>query len=54
MYGCLLVPILKTKLPPELNLIISRKFNSSSDVWTIEDIMRELKAKLMARERCDQ
>jgi len=37
-----------------LNLIISRKFNSSSDVWTIEDIMRELKAKLMARERCDQ
>jgi len=53
MYGCLLVPILKTKLPPELNLIISRKFNSSSDVWTIEDIMRELKAELMARERCD-
>jgi len=54
MYGCLLVPILKTKLPPELNLIISRKFNSSSDVWTIEDIMRELKAELMARERCDE
>ena len=54
MYGCLLVPILKTKLPPELNLIISRKFNSSSDIWTIEDIMKELKAELMARERCDE
>ena len=54
MYGCLLVPILKTKLPPELNLIISRKFDSSSDVWTIEDIMKELKAELLARERCDE
>ena len=43
-YGCLLVPILKTKLPTEIVLIISRKFDATNDdVWEIGTIMKELK-----------
>jgi len=53
-YGCLLVPILKTKLPAEIVLIISRKFDAKNDdVWEIGTIMKELKTELLARERCD-
>ena len=35
MYGALLVPVLKSKLPHEINLILSRKFDSSKEVWEI-------------------
>ena len=31
--GCLLVPILLSKLPNTLNLRLSRKFDSNKDVW---------------------
>ena len=42
---------LKAKLPSELNLHISRKFDASIDVWKINDLMKELKLELEARER---
>ena len=51
-YGCLLVPILISKLPPTLNLHLSRKFDSSTDVWQVKNIMEELRKELEARERC--
>ena len=34
MYSYLLIPLLKEKIPDELNMIISRKF--SGNVWTLE------------------
>ena len=32
-YGCLLVPMIKDKIPNELNIHISRKFDASVAVW---------------------
>ena len=50
-YGCLLIPSVKGKLPSELNLQLSRKFDASIDVWKIGDLMKELKLEIEARER---
>ena len=52
-YGCLLVPILKSKLPAEITLILSRKFDENDSVWEISKIMTELKLELLARERVE-
>ena len=52
-YGFLLVSILLEKLPATLNLHLSRKFNSNTEVWNIKDIMEELRKELEARERCN-
>ena len=51
-FGCLLVPILLSKLPSLLNLHLSRKFDTNTDVWDVDLIMEELKKELEARERC--
>ena len=50
-YGCLLVPMVKDKIPNELNIHLSRKFDASVDVWKINDLMKELKLEIEARER---
>ena len=50
-FGCLLVPILISKLPSSLNLQISRRFDSNKDVWDVDCIIEELKKELEARER---
>ena len=50
-YGCLFVPILKSKLLAEITLILSRKFDENDSVWEINKIMTELKLELLARER---
>ena len=50
-HGLLLVPLLKRKLPASVNLLLSRKFNSNDELWKIDDIMRELKSEVEARER---
>ena len=52
-FGCLLVPILTSKLPSALNLQLSRKLESNVDVWKVDSIMEELKRELDARERCE-
>ena len=52
-YGCLLIPVMKKKLPGEINLLLSRKFDSNYEVWKIGDVMKELRAELEARERCE-
>ena len=36
-YGSLLIPILKDRLPDELNMTISRQFGGS--IWTLEKVM---------------
>ena len=45
-YGCLLVPI--------LNLQLSRTFHSETGIWKIDDIMKELRLEIEARERCEK
>ena len=50
-HGLLVIPVLKRKLPSEINLLLSRKFDSSEDLWKIEDMMKELKREVEARER---
>ncbi len=51
-YGSLLVPMLKKKLPGEVVLLLSRKFDSSVNLWKIDDMMAELQSEVEARERC--
>ena len=51
-YKCILVPMLKYKLPKEINLLLSRKFDPKKGLWEMEEITRELRIELEARERC--
>ena len=48
--GPLLIPIITSKIPDDLNLIISRRFNSA-DSWDIEIILNALKTDITAREK---
>ena len=50
-HGMLLIPLLKRKLPSDINLILSRKFDSNDELWKIADLMKELKREVEARER---
>ena len=43
--------MIKDKIPNELNIHISRPFDASVDAWKINDLMRELKLEIEARER---
>ena len=49
-YGCLLVPLLRERLPEELNIIISRKF--SGEVWTLDLLLKYFNEELKAKEMC--
>ncbi|XP_057308167.1 uncharacterized protein LOC130646050 [Hydractinia symbiolongicarpus] len=49
-YGSLLIPLLKEKLPDDLNMIIARKFGS--DIWTLERLMIFFNDELTAYENC--
>ena len=46
----LLIPIITSKIPDDLNLIDSRKFDSA-DSWDIEIILNALKTEIAAREK---
>ena len=48
-YGPMLVPVLFSKIPEELKLIISRKFGK--DVWDIQSVLESLKLEVEAREK---
>ena len=50
-YGNLLSPIIMSKIPSELRLIISRKFEKEKS-WDIEELLKSIKSELEARERC--
>ena len=49
-YGCLLIPILKKKLPDELLVIISRKL--AGNVWFLDDLLNHFLEKLQGKESC--
>lgn len=49
-YGCLLISILKDKLPEELLVTISRGFGG--DQWTLERFMKFFDSELKAKENC--
>ena len=48
-YGTLLIPIFMAKLPKELRLIVSGKYE---DNWELTFVMKAVKNKVEARERC--
>ena len=47
-YGSLLIPIIMSKLPPEIRLQIAR--NTKDSVWKIEDLLNVIKIEVEARE----
>ena len=49
-YGPLLIPMITSKLPQELNLFISRQFECS-EVWEIDQVLKILKTEITAREK---
>ena len=49
-YGPLLIPVLLSKIPEDLNLIISRQF-TENDSWDISLVLKALKTELVAREK---
>ena len=48
-YGSLMVPILMSKLPPEIRLIVSRSLKSEK--WDFNDVMQIVEQEVDARER---
>ena len=48
-YGPMLIPVLMSKLPQELKLIITRQFGK--DVWNINNILKSLKDEIETREK---
>ena len=50
MYGPLLIPVLLAKVPEELNLIISRKFNEK-ECWDIKLVLEAVKTEIQVREK---
>ena len=49
-YGPLLIPILLPKIPDELKLLISRKFNND-ECWDIKIMLDTIKSEVKAREK---
>ena len=47
-YGSLLVPVILSKLPPELHLIVSREV--TEDRWQLDELMQVIDAEIRARE----
>ena len=48
-YGPMLIPVLMTKLPQDLKIIISRDFGKN--VWDIEKVLKIIRRELEAREK---
>jgi hypothetical protein len=51
-YGNILCPVLTTKTPPELQLIVSRKVPEAE--WKLECLMIVIEEEIVARERLGQ
>lgn len=51
-YGPLLIPVVLSKIPDEIKLIVSRKFGK--DIWDAELIMQTIESELQAREKLIQ
>ena len=51
-YGSLLIPIFLSRLPEEIRLLISRKFDSTNN-WDLKDLLKTLDMEIKARERSE-
>ena len=49
-YGSLLVPVILNKIPEDMRLIVSRKFDQNT--WDVDGMLDAFKVELQARERC--
>ena len=49
-YGCLLIPILKKKLPDRLLVIILRKF--AKNVWVLDELLKHFLEEFQTKESC--
>ena len=49
-YDCLLIPILKERLPDDLIILISRKF--AEELWTLDTLLKYYNKELQAKECC--
>ena len=49
-YGTLLIPILMSKIPQEINLIINRRFKND-EKWDITQVINEFKSEINPREK---
>ena len=49
-FGTILIPMILAKLPVEMQLLISRKVGK--DQWKLDELLKEFKVELEARERC--
>jgi hypothetical protein len=49
VYGSLLIPILKDRLPDEVTMIISRKFGE--EIWTLDTVMDSWNILIVSFER---
>ena len=47
-YGSLLIPVIMSKLPPDIRIHVAR--NTSQDVWEIEPLLDLLQREIEARE----
>ena len=47
-YGSLLIPVIMSKLPSEIRLLVARK--ATNDVWQIDDLLKTIKSEIEARE----
>ena len=50
-YGSLLSPVLLSKLPSEIRLIISRQ--TSEEEWNLDDLLKTMRQEIEARERAN-
>ena len=51
-YGALLIPIVLNRLPDDIRLLISRKYESE-DNWVLKNLLETLDSEIKARERCE-
>ena len=51
-YGPLLVPIILSRVPDDIQLIISRNCNQRGEVWNLQHILEILRQEVRARENC--
>ena len=48
-YGPMLAPVIMSKLPQEIKLILTRKFGK--DIWAIDKLLTSLREEVEAREK---
>ena len=50
-YGCLLVPVLMTKIPQDIRLLVGREIKDGE--WNLSEILKLLRNEVENRERCE-